>query len=259
MTELADKIKNTQVEKNEIAIFWLGQAGFLIKVNNGRTIAIDPYLSDCCEREFGFKRLSAKLILPEELDADIVFSTHEHFDHFDIDALPEIMKNEKTSFIGSKPSSRMYRDMGLDQSRLKEIDEGQSIDLGWVKFTGMYADHGELAPDAIGVLIELNEVTIYYTGDTSYRPENMMQAIAARPDIIILPINGAYGNLDSAEAARLVIDTGAKYAIPCHFWTFAVHGGDPQKFDDEMKNTVPGSEAVFFAQGEMKKFGNCRG
>ncbi len=252
--KLAEDIRKTQVADNEIAVFWLGQAGFLIKDSEGRTIVIDPYLSDCCEREFGFKRLSAKLILPKELDADIIFSTHEHLDHFDIDSLPELMANKKTRFVGSKPSSEIYRQMGLDETRLIEIDEGKSVDLGWVKFTGVYADHGDLAPDAVGVLIETSGISVYYTGDTAYRPEEMKQAIEAKPDIIILPINGAYGNLDSVEAAKLVKDTGAKYAIPCHFWTFAVHGGDPQKFDDEMKETAPDSQAVFFAQGEMKKF-----
>ena len=256
MSELSEKIKSTKVKENEIAVFWLGQAGFLIKDSCGRKIAIDPYLSDCCEREFGFKRLSAKLISPGELDADIVFSTHEHLDHFDVDALPEIMAKEKTRFVGSLPSSQIYRQMGLDENKLIEIDEGKSVDLGWVKLTGVYADHGELAPDAIGVLIDISGMIIYYTGDTAYRPENMKQAIEAKPDIIILPINGAYGNLDSSEAAKLARDTGAKYAIPCHFWTFAVHGGDPQKFDEEMKRIAPQSEAVFFAQGEMKKFSN---
>ena len=31
MSELSEKIKNTKVSENEIAVFWLGQAGFLIK------------------------------------------------------------------------------------------------------------------------------------------------------------------------------------------------------------------------------------
>lgn len=254
MIGLADRIKITQLAENEIAIFWLGQAGFLIKDSSGRTLVIDPYLSDCCEREFGFKRLSANLILPEELDADIVFSSHEHLDHFDIDSLPKIMENGKTRFVGAKSSARIYREIGLDPDRLTEIEAGQSIDLGWIKLTGVNADHGELAPEAIGVLITLGRTVIYYTGDTAYSPELMEQAIAAKPDIIILPINGAYGNLNPTDAAKLSADTGAKYAIPCHFWTFAGHGGDPQRFDEEMKTTAPGCKTVFFAQGEMKKF-----
>ena len=64
---LAIEIMLKRVRQGEIAVFWLGQAGFLIKDSGGRTIAIDPYLTDCCERVAGFKRLSPKLISPEEL------------------------------------------------------------------------------------------------------------------------------------------------------------------------------------------------
>lgn len=248
--ELVMEIARKTVRANEIAIFWLGQAGFLIKDDRGRTVTIDPYLTDCCERAFGFKRLSPKLISPSELETDVLVSTHEHLDHFDVDAIPILMANGRTKFIGSPTSVSKCAEMGFAEDRLTALSEGDTLDLGWVKLTAVYADHGDLAPDAIGVLVSINGVLIYYTGDTAYRPEKMSSAIAARPDIIILPINGAYGNLDAREAAYLVRDTGAKYAIPCHYWTFAVHGGNPQEFDDIMKAEVPGCRAIFLRQGE---------
>jgi len=249
--ELVKRIKSANVQKSEIAIFWLGQAGFLIKDSEGRKIAIDPYLTDCCEKEFGFKRLSPKLISPKELTVDILFSTHEHLDHFDIDAVPIIMKNKNTKLVGAKPSIAEARKLGIDEEKLFQVDEGDTLNLDWVSFTGVYADHGELAPEAIGVLVKIDGITIYYTGDTAYRPENMKAAIDEEPDIIMLPINGAYGNLNAEEAVKLVKDTKAKVAVPCHFWTFAVHGGDPQIFDDEMKKNAPDTEAKFLEQGEM--------
>jgi len=248
---LADRIQTAFVPDGGIAIFWLGQAGFVIKDSAGHTVTIDPYLSDCCERVFGFKRLSPKLIAPSELKTDVLFSTHDHLDHFDVDALPIAMANKTTQFVGAKPSAAEYRRMGLDESRLTAIDEGETVDFGWVSFTAVYADHGELSPDAIGVLVRISGFTIYYTGDTAYRPERMGDAIAAKPDILILPINGAYGNLNGIEAAQLARDTQAKMAIPCHFWTFAVHGGNPQAFKDAMKDIAPECCAAVMAQGEM--------
>ena len=248
--DLVTEIARKTVRANEIAIFWLGQAGFLIKDDQGRTVAIDPYLTDCCERAFSFKRLSPKLISPSELETDVLFSTHDHLDHFDIDAIPILMAGGQTKFVGSATSVSKCAEMGIAEDRLSALGEGDTLDLGWVKFTAVYADHGDLAPDAIGVLVSINGALIYYTGDTAYRPEKMSSAMAAKPDIIILPINGAYGNMDAKGAAYLVRDTGAKYAIPCHYWTFAVHGGNPQAFDDIMKADVPGSRAVFLRQGE---------
>ena len=56
--------------------------------------------------------------------------------------------------------------------------------------------------------------------------------------MLILPINGAFGNLNSEEAAKVVSILKPKLAVPCHYWNFAEHGGDPQRFchDHEGKN-----------------------
>ena len=45
-----------------IRITWLGQAGFSFTTREGKRIYLDPYLSDACERLFGFKRLSLPAI-----------------------------------------------------------------------------------------------------------------------------------------------------------------------------------------------------
>ena len=41
-------IKRFEVNKNSIAIWTLGQNGFIIKDNDGTLICIDPYLSNYC-------------------------------------------------------------------------------------------------------------------------------------------------------------------------------------------------------------------
>ena len=42
-------IKRYEVNKNSIAIWTLGQNGFIIKDNDGTLVCIDPYLSNFCE------------------------------------------------------------------------------------------------------------------------------------------------------------------------------------------------------------------
>ena len=96
---LSAEIVNQKVELNQLAIFWLGQAGYLIKDSEGRRVAIDPYLSDCCMRLCNFKRLTPMLISAEELQADILCCSHDHPDHFDYDAMPAMMAAEKTQFV----------------------------------------------------------------------------------------------------------------------------------------------------------------
>ena len=114
---LAEKIKALKVDKGETALFYLAQAGFCIKTQRNKIIIIDAYLSDAAERLFAFKRMIPSVILPEEVDADLYLSTHSHVDHLDIDALPEIAKNNKTYFIGSPDCEKIYRQNKIPKER----------------------------------------------------------------------------------------------------------------------------------------------
>ena len=44
---LVDEIKETIIPDGSIGIWWLGQAGFVIKLPNDKIIIMDVYLSDC--------------------------------------------------------------------------------------------------------------------------------------------------------------------------------------------------------------------
>jgi L-ascorbate 6-phosphate lactonase len=249
--DLAFRIASTRVKKGEIAIFWLGQAGFVIKDSEDRVIAIDPYLSDCCERAFGFKRMIPKLIEPGDLDLDLLITSHDHFDHFDIDAVPLLMANGKTKLLGSIAAINKAKEIGIDQGRITSMKPGDIMELEGITVNAVYADHGELAPDALGIVLDLSGIKIYYAADTAYNPEVVKTARQVKPDIIIVPINGQYGNLNSEEAAMLARDSGAKVAVPCHFWTFIIHRGDPQEFEVTMKKYAPECKVKFLHQGEM--------
>jgi len=249
--DLACRIASTRVRKCEIAITWIGQAGFIIKDSSDSVIVIDPYLTDCVERVIGFKRMIPKLITPHELNVDILITSHDHLDHFDIDAIPILMSNNKTKMLGSVTAANMALAMGIDKSRIMGMKPGDSVKLNDITIKAVYADHGELAPDALGMVLEIDGITIYYAADTAYNTVVIKTVMEVKPDIIIVPINGQYGNLNSEEAARLVADSGAKLAIPCHFWTFVIHRGDPQEFVDQMKKHAPECEVKFFHQGEI--------
>jgi L-ascorbate 6-phosphate lactonase len=87
----------------------------------------------------------------------------------------------------------------------------------------------------------------------------MAGAILLQPDLVIPVINGAYGNMDSHEAALLIRDSGAKNAIPCHFWTFMEHGGDPSSFRAECGKLCPTTRVTWLTPGKsFILLGACR-
>jgi len=249
--ELNKKIDNIKLEIKQIAIIWLGQAGFFIKDCRGNTVAIDVYLTDSCERVAGFKRLSPSLIEPDQLTVDALLITHNHADHLDVDAVPVMMANNDTILVGPESVFEDCDKMGIDKNRVRKINIGEELTVKEIQIKAVYADHGELAPDALGFLITIDGIRIYFTGDTAYRPENLTEAVKFKPDVIIPPINGAFGNLNSEEAAKLTKDTGAKVCIPCHFWTFREHGSNPQAFYETMQVYASDCQTMFLTPGEV--------
>lgn len=95
MNSIANRLITLNVPQGSLAVCFIGQAGVIIKTPAGELAGIDLYLSDCCNRFFGFKRLMPKLLSPDELEFDFVISTHAHYDHFDPDSIPPLLEPEK--------------------------------------------------------------------------------------------------------------------------------------------------------------------
>ena len=54
-----------------------------------------------------------------------------------------------------------------------------------------------------------------------------MKFAKLHPDILIAPINGAFGNMNDEQATDFCEIIMPKLMIPCHFWNFAEHGENP--------------------------------
>ncbi len=255
-SNLAGDIKNLRVEPGSLGIFWLAQAGFVYKTPTGAVVYVDPYLTDCVHRNlgdlmYGFKRMIPAPLAAEEVDADVVVCTHSHLDHFDCDAIPVIAQHPGVRFVAAPDCRAEFDKLGVPAERYTIIHEGETVDLGGVSITGVFADHGDLAPDALGVLIRSGGITVWQVADTAYRPDKWQDIFALDIDVIIPPINGAFGNLDGVEAAKLAHDAHTKVAIPCHFWMFAEHGGSPAQFLDACKELAPEVRPHLMAPGEL--------
>jgi L-ascorbate 6-phosphate lactonase len=254
MHSFAENIAGRSVTPGQLAIYWLCQAGFAFKNSSNETVYIDPYFSDVVERLIGFKRMMTCPLPPQEAHADIIVCTHEHLDHMDTDALPVLAQDRKTQFCGPIECIKEFAKLGIPAERCHLLEEGSRLTLGSVEINAVFADHGDLAPDALGVVLNFGGIKVYHTGDTAYRPEQFQAAIDMQPDVLIPCINGRFGNMDAREAASLTALAKPKVVIPSHFWMFVEQNGEPAAFLDFCKDLAPDIRAVLLKPGEELSF-----
>lgn len=247
-------IKETEKQQNRTKLVATGQAGFIIESISGKRLAVDLYLSHCVEREeghVGFKRLLPPLFSPEEVNLDIIIATHSHYDHFDIDAMPDMMKNKYTRLFASLNCEREVNSIGLSHESITYVKPGDYADVGDFVVHFIDCDHGTGAPDAVGVIVEVDGKRILEVGDTCLHLDWIEKYLEfGEIDVLIAPINGAYGNLNEEECARLSQALKPKLTIPCHYGMFASHGGNPGLFMEKMQEHCPENKYLLMMQGE---------
>ena len=227
------------------------QAGFVLKSKKGTTMGVDLYLSDCVERFDGFKRMSPKIMDPS-FPLDYVVASHHHLDHFDIDAMPFLMSNRRTQLICCEDCREHVADLHLDESRVSYVKEGNMVECDDIIVHAVFCDHGNSAPLAVGFVFEIDGFKVYLSGDTSLRLDKAPEISQFGPfDVMVAPINGAFGNLDEKGNIELCRFHNPKLSIPCHYWTFAEQHGDPGLWMELMEEMLPEQKYKLLAPGEQ--------
>jgi L-ascorbate 6-phosphate lactonase len=257
MINLLHKLQSTEVSSDQIAVCSLGQAGYIYKISSEIYVTIDPYLTNYCEHRIGlsFKRHFPSLLDPKELEAlplSAYLLTHHHEDHLDVECIESLSSNH-FKFYAPPTSITILNDLGVRKERCHPLYDGSYYEQDKFNVYGVYADHGELAPDAVGIIVKSNGKTIYHMGDTALREEQLKRiSNDVSIDLLILPINGKYGNMNEHDAAVALSILQPRYVTPCHYWALPGNsGGDPLLFMEAAHTSSPSSEIHLFTQGEI--------
>ena len=261
-------ILSLKLTECQTSLSYLGQEGFIIG-NNGKYIAVDPYLSDyvdrhCCEL-VNWKRLYPAPIEPSELDfLEAVLCTHTHYDHADPWTLPLIAKaNGKTKFIVPAPEVSVIASYGIDSSRIIPAYADQPIVLDGYTVTPIPSAHEVLHTDddgnyrELGYIIDDGHNRIFHAGDMCMY-DGLIERLS-KIDVSILPINGRdyfrnandiIGNFDSVEAVTLAKAIGADMLIPVHHDLYDVNRVNPAYFVDTLMTVNRNQKYHIFVPGE---------
>ena len=254
---LMNDIRQFQVPKRSVGIWWLGQNGYIFKSPEGVVAAVDLYLTNSCHgtADINLDRLVPILINPEELVVDVFACTHNHQDHTDPFTIRALRHKDTMQFIGPHPSCNVFRQEGVEQGRVVPSWPDCEIEFRDIRMHGTFAmptDATDL--NHMGFVFRFGDgPTVYVTGDTDYS-ELLFSAARHQPDLLITCINGGFNNLSHWEAAGLASNIKPKAAIPCHYDMFPDNSANPKLFEAALKLKAPDVRYQELAHGQPLLF-----
>ena len=188
-----------------------------IRLNLGKIIYIDPF--------------EIKSVVH---DADIILVTHEHYDHFDINSIEKIIKDDTILVFPMSMKNKIAGSGFKNLIFLNPYDKYENIEA--VPAYNAHKNFHKKEYDWLGYIIDYNGIKIYIAGDTDENPDT----IKIKSDIAIIPIGGTY-TFDPVEAANYINKIKPKIVIPSHYGSVV---GDMNCFEDFYKKVDKDIEVV---------------
>lgn len=188
-----------------------------IKITGSKVIYVDPFR-----------------IKENYKDADYIFCTHSHYDHFSKEDIEKLLKDTTKIITVESSKEEAIEIVGNERVIIVEPDNEYNVDNIYFETTYSYNIDKNFHPKEnkwVGFIINLDGTKYYIAGDTDNIPE--MQNIKC--DVALLPVGGIY-TMTVKEAAELATTVNAKYVIPTHYGEIVGEKTDGSKFAELVAN-----------------------
>ena len=188
-----------------------------IRITEDKVIYIDPFKID--------KNYN---------DADYVFCTHSHYDHFSPEDIEKVKKDDTILIVTSDIEDEAKKIVNKENVFIVEPDKKYDIKGLKIETTYSYNIDKQFHPKEnkwVGYIIEINNKRYYVAGDT----DNIKEIQDIECDVALIPIGGTY-TMNYKEAAELANDINASTVIPIHYGTIVGDKEDAIRFKKLVKN-----------------------
>lgn len=170
-----------------------------IKISKGKVIYIDPFKID-----------------ENYNDADIIFITHDHYDHYSEEDIDKVKKDDTVIIVPEELLTKVLR-KGFRQDYIITVVPNQKYMVEGIEFetVSAYNTNKQFHPkenEWVGYIIEIKGIRYYIAGDTDITEENKK----VKCDVALVPVGGTY-TMDFKEAAYLINEIKPKIAVPIHY------------------------------------------
>ena len=194
-----------------------------IRISKNKVIYIDPFKID--------KNYN---------DADIVFITHDHFDHYSEEDIDKVINENTTIIIPEELLTKILR-KGINKNAVITVESNKEYMVQGIKFETIpaYNTNKPFHPKEnnwVGYIITLDGIRYYIAGDTDITEENRK----VKCDVAFVPVGGTY-TMDFKEAAQLINEIQPKIAVPIHYGSVV---GTKQDATDFIKLLHPSIKGI---------------
>lgn len=194
-----------------------------IKISKNKVIYIDPFKID--------KNYN---------DADIVFITHDHYDHYSEEDIDKVINENTTIIIPEELLTKLLR-KGINKNAIITVEPNEKYMVQGIKFETIpaYNTNKTFHPKKngwVGYIITLDDIRYYIAGDTDITEENRR----VKYDVAFVPVGGTY-TMDFKEAAQLINEIQPKIAVPIHYGSVV---GTKQDATDFIKLLHPSIKGI---------------
>ena len=161
-------------------------------------------------------------------DADLIFLTHSHFDHFSTEAIDRVKKPGTVFVLPESIRAETAEQTAGHTVVAVQPEEAYSvlgIELRTVPAYNPAKPFHPRANNWVGYVLCLDGLRVYIAGDTDATEE----AAGVACDAALLPIGGKY-TMDPAQAAELANRIRPALVVPVHYGSVTGGAGDFERF-----------------------------
>ena len=147
-------------------------------------------------------------------DADIIFITHNHYDHMDKESIKKV-KNDNTVIVAPKSMEDVIREIEFKEyiflNPFDKIDI-EDITIETIPAYNIGKPFHPRENNWLGYIVKVDDITYYVAGDT----DAVKEIEDVKCDIAFIPIGGHF-TMDVNEATELIKKMDTKVVIPIHY------------------------------------------